>query len=144
MWDLPRPVVEPVSPTLADRFLTTGPRGKSWFSFCDRKIFLHSEKTIDSSNWWFVSVLGTQNGSDCCCLVAKSCLTLWDPMDCNPPGSSLHGTVGTGVNEWTWRAAQSGSPGVAPADPVSTQVPVLPDCPLFEDSYFELCLPSYL
>ena len=24
-----------------------------------------------------------------CCLVAKSCLTLWDPMDYNPPGSYL-------------------------------------------------------
>ena len=25
-------------------------------------------------------------------LVAQSCLTLCDPMDCNPPGSSIHGT----------------------------------------------------
>ena len=25
-----------------------------------------------------------------CCLVAKSCLTLCDPMDCSPPGSSVH------------------------------------------------------
>ena len=24
-------------------------------------------------------------------LVAQSCLTLCDPMDCNPPGSSIHG-----------------------------------------------------
>ena len=23
--------------------------------------------------------------------VAQSCLTLWDPMDCSPPGSSVHG-----------------------------------------------------
>ena len=27
----------------------------------------------------------------CCCLVAKSCPTVCDPMDCNPPGSSVHG-----------------------------------------------------
>ena len=27
----------------------------------------------------------------CCCLVAQSCPTLWDPMDCSPPGSSVHG-----------------------------------------------------
>ena len=26
-----------------------------------------------------------------CCLVAKLCLTLCDPMDCSPPGSSVHG-----------------------------------------------------
>ena len=25
------------------------------------------------------------------CLVAQSCLTLCDPMDCRPPGSSVHG-----------------------------------------------------
>ena len=27
----------------------------------------------------------------CCCLVAQSCLTLFDPTDCSPPGSSVHG-----------------------------------------------------
>ena len=26
----------------------------------------------------------------CCCLGAKSCLTLCDPMNCSTPGSSLH------------------------------------------------------
>ena len=26
----------------------------------------------------------------CCCLVAKSCLTLCNPMDCSPRGSSVH------------------------------------------------------
>ena len=25
------------------------------------------------------------------CLVTQSCLTLCDPMDCSPPGSSVHG-----------------------------------------------------
>ena len=27
----------------------------------------------------------------CVCLVAQSCPTLWDNMDCSPPGSSVHG-----------------------------------------------------
>ena len=27
----------------------------------------------------------------CVCLVAQSCLTLCNPMDCSPPGSSVHG-----------------------------------------------------
>ena len=31
------------------------------------------------------------SGVQCCCLVTKSCLTCWDPMDCNSPGSSVHG-----------------------------------------------------
>ena len=26
----------------------------------------------------------------CCCLVAKSCWTLCNPVDCSPPGSSVH------------------------------------------------------
>ena len=35
MWDLPRPGLEPVSPVLAGRFLTTAPPGKpSLFVFC--------------------------------------------------------------------------------------------------------------
>ena len=25
------------------------------------------------------------------CLVAQSCPTLWNPLDCSPPGSSVHG-----------------------------------------------------
>ena len=27
----------------------------------------------------------------CCCLATKSCLTLCNPMDCSPPGSSVQG-----------------------------------------------------
>ena len=27
----------------------------------------------------------------CCCLVTQPCLTLFDPVDCSPPGSSVHG-----------------------------------------------------
>ena len=27
----------------------------------------------------------------CACSVTQSCPTLWDPMDCRPPGSSVHG-----------------------------------------------------
>ena len=34
--------------------------------------------------------------------VAQSCLTLSDPMDCSPPGSSVHGILQAKVLEWTW------------------------------------------
>ena len=27
----------------------------------------------------------------CACLIAQSCLTLCDPLDCSPPGSSVYG-----------------------------------------------------
>ena len=32
--------------------------------------------------------------------VAQSCLTLSDPMDCSPPGSSIHGIFQAKVLEW--------------------------------------------
>ena len=30
-------------------------------------------------------------GQDCCSLIGQSCPTLYDPMDCSPPGSSVLG-----------------------------------------------------
>ena len=32
--------------------------------------------------------------------VTQSCPTLSDPMDCSPPGSSVHGTFQAGVQDW--------------------------------------------
>ena len=32
--------------------------------------------------------------------VTQLCLTLSDPMDCSPPGSSVHGIVQARVLEW--------------------------------------------
>ena len=32
--------------------------------------------------------------------VAQSCLTLCDPMDCSPPGSSVHGILQARILEW--------------------------------------------
>ena len=33
-------------------------------------------------------------------LVTQSYLTLCDPMDCNPPGSSVHGILQARILEW--------------------------------------------
>ena len=33
-------------------------------------------------------------------LVTQSCLTLWDPMDCSPPGSSAHAISQAKVLQW--------------------------------------------
>ena len=35
-----------------------------------------------------------------CCLVAQSCLTHCDPMDCSPPGFSVHGILQARILEW--------------------------------------------
>ena len=34
------------------------------------------------------------------CLVTQSCPTLCDPMDCSPPGSSVHGIFQARILEW--------------------------------------------
>ena len=36
----------------------------------------------------------------CVLLCAQSCLTLCDPMDCSPPGSSVHGMLQARMLEW--------------------------------------------
>ena len=36
----------------------------------------------------------------CMCLVTQSCPTLWDPLDCSPPGSSFLGVFQARILEW--------------------------------------------
>ena len=38
--------------------------------------------------------------SPVCVLVTQLCLTLCDPMDCSPPGSSVHGILQARILEW--------------------------------------------
>ena len=45
----------------------------------------------------------------CCSLVAKSCLTLCDPMDYSPPGSSVHGILQASILEWAAMPSSRGS-----------------------------------
>ena len=41
--------------------------------------------------------------------VAQSCLTLCDPMDCSPPGSSAHGVLQAAALEWAAISSSRGS-----------------------------------
>ena len=41
--------------------------------------------------------------------VAQLCLTLCDPMDCSPPGSSTHGILQVRVLEWVAISSSRGS-----------------------------------
>ena len=43
------------------------------------------------------------------CLVAQSCLTLCDPMNCSPPGSSVHGILQARILEWVAISSSRGS-----------------------------------
>ena len=44
-----------------------------------------------------------------CVLVAQSCPTLWDSMDCSPPGSSVYGILLARVLEWVAISSSRGS-----------------------------------
>ena len=44
-----------------------------------------------------------------CCLVTQSCLTLCDPVDCSPLGSSVHGILQTRILEWVAMPSSRGS-----------------------------------
>ena len=72
---------------------------KKNFSFSDSKFLHHISFMI-----WEVSLV--------CCfcyLVTKSCPTLFDPMDCSPPGSSLHGISQVRILEWFTVSSTKGS-----------------------------------
>ena len=45
----------------------------------------------------------------CYCSDAQSCLTLCDPMDCSPPGSSVHEIFQTRILEWVAISFSRGS-----------------------------------
>ena len=47
--------------------------------------------------------------SDLSVLVAQSCLTLCNPMDCNPSGSSVHGILQVRILEWVAISFSRGS-----------------------------------
>ena len=47
----------------------------------------HLSQALVVNGWW-------------CCLVAKLCPTLCDPMDCSPPASSVHGISQARILEW--------------------------------------------
>ena len=63
----------------------------------------------------FISALKSENNHVCVCmcmLVAQSCPTVYDPMDCSPPGSSVHGILQARILEWV---AMPFSRGIFPA-----------------------------
>lgn len=58
-------------------------------------------------------VVQVTNRSSSVCLWAKSlqlCLTICDPMDCSPPGSSVHGILQARILEWVVISFSRGSP----------------------------------
>ena len=46
----------------------------------------------------------------CVCFVTQLCPALCDPMDCDPPGSSVHGILQARILEWVAISFSRGSP----------------------------------
>ena len=69
----------------------------------------------------------------CCFLLDQSFLTLCDPMDCSPPGSSLHGILQAKMLEYVAMPSSRGSstPGIEPRFP-ALRADSLPSEPLGE------------
>ena len=90
-----------------------------WGAICPPK-----STKIDSNAFSIVSNSVRLGTCICyCCLVVKLCLTLCNPMDCSPPGSSVHGdSLGknTGVSchallQWMFLAQRSNPCLMSPA-----------------------------
>ena len=60
-----------------------------------------------TSGCWPLSIEGMPWGM--LCLVAQSCLTLCNPMDCSLPGSSVHGILQARILEWVAIPSSRGS-----------------------------------
>ena len=54
----------------------------------------------DSTNIKIIEILRFFIHTKAKVLVAQSCPTLCDPMDCSPPGSSVHGIFQARILKW--------------------------------------------
>ena len=102
MCSLPGPGVKPMSAALAGGFFTTGPPGKSVMETL--KIYsVNNTLNIQCSH--IVTGLRSLSLSLSLSLsslspAAQLCPTLCHPMDCSPPGSSVHGILQARTLEW--------------------------------------------
>ena len=74
------------------------------------------------------------------CLVAQSCQILWDPMDCSPQGSFVHGDSpgkNTGVG---WHGNPSPEelpgPGIKPGSPAFQADSLPAELPLYANRFY--------
>ena len=64
-------------------------RGCHGFDISGLPISILNRWTLPLAGW--LTFPARPPSSVLCCVCAQSCPTLWDPADCSPPGSSVHG-----------------------------------------------------
>ena len=85
--------------------------------------------------WWLVWLYYFTKCScyvcTCTILVSQSCPALCNPLDCKPPGSSVHGILQARILEWVAISFSRGSscPGIEPQSP-ALQADSVPTGPL--------------
>ena len=96
------------SSILAWRISWTEEPGRLQFTGSQRVGYGWATKTVTLS---LCSVVYKNIKSPCClCVwVAQLCATLCDPIDCSPPGSSIHGILQAGILEWVAMSFPRGS-----------------------------------
>ena len=66
-------------------------------------------RDLQSVQMWQTTFLSFHFLISMCVLVAQSCPTLCNPMDCSPPGSSVHGILQAGTLGWVATSFSRGS-----------------------------------
>ena len=70
---------------------------------------LVSAWSCHSPAWVWALVLQKSSKIVVACVCVQLCLTLWDPMECSPPGSSVHGISQARILEWVAVSFSRGS-----------------------------------
>ena len=77
------------------------------------KLYQPDLNTNDNATKWPLTDIRCTRGQSymkiMCVLVAQLCPKLCDPMDCSPPGSSVHGILQAGILEWVAISFSGGS-----------------------------------
>ena len=101
-------------------------------------VFLHSPNQLTVLGGFFTFQLWCF----CCCLVAKSCLLFYHPLDCSPPGSSVHEISQARTLQWVAISFSSGSSQPRDRDQISCISRQFIDCWASRDSLTQLELSS--
>ena len=70
-----------------------------WPAWYSERIWIHFQH-LEFGEFHIFRKGQTGNSAHFCCLVAKLRLTLCDPIDCSPPGSSVHGIFQVRILQW--------------------------------------------
>ena len=81
----------------------------SHYSWLILKLVVIGKLSAPVQMLWVMTLTDTSVSSICVCLVTQSCLTLCDPLDCSPPGSSVHGIFQAKMLEWVAISCSRGS-----------------------------------